>query len=46
MIAAMKEKCNKGLEVGMRVWEEAGSYFRKACLKPFFPHNISKYTVL
>lgn len=36
VIPVMKEKCDKGLEVGMRVWEEAGSYFGKACLKLFF----------
>lgn len=38
----MKEKCDKGLEAGMRVWEETGSYFRKACLKLFFPPQSIK----
>ena len=43
----MKEKCDKGLEAGMRVWEETGSYFRKACLKLFpHPHKVSKYSAL
>ena len=35
----MKKKHNKGLEIGMKVWGEGGSYVRKDWVKLFYSHE-------